>query len=127
MDHMQFAAAPIWTGIRWALLAMSAANAGLGWFCLVRPFAVRTRDLCLVGIDLAALAILGILLFAGQRLIPRSDILRREELATAARWANFGIRICLGISALGTGFTLVRKMVQLTQSRLPGFHSSLEA
>ena len=123
-DLVHFSAAPIWTWVRWPLLAIALTNIGLGWLGLIRPYSLRIREWYRLGIDFSNLVVIGVLLLAGEWLILHSTVLAPEELAEASRWANFGIRITLGIAALGTGYTLIRRIVQLNARTAPRLNPS---
>ncbi|HEY3743050.1 MAG TPA: hypothetical protein VGL53_24555 [Bryobacteraceae bacterium] len=115
-DQVLIVADPIWNMLRWPLLGMGLATMALGWFSLVRPFALREREWFRIAIDAANLILIGILMLAGQWVTFHATNLT-DALYEVSRWSNLGIRIGLGLGALITGYSLVDKVLNLTRLR----------
>jgi hypothetical protein len=124
LNNVQLAAAPIWKNLRWLIPVPCLTGVAVGWFSLVHPYSTRAREWFRAGIDSLNLILLGILLAAGQWVVVHSSVLAADAASEAAHWANFGIRIGLGVGVMITGYSLVSKILNLTRTPSKAFPSA---
>lgn len=99
--------------VPWLLVAQFPVSIELGWYSLAKPYAIGLRETVKLIIDAANFVIVIALLIANDRITLESAKLTSLELASAKHWANFGIRIGLGIAAAITGATLIDRARRL--------------
>ena len=113
VGSIEISVAPVWLIVRWIILITCLASIAGGWFSLVRPYAIRGREWIKLGIDAVNLLALSMLLLSNEWIILKSSTLNAQALVSTAGWANFGIRISLGIAMVITGYAVIDRVLRL--------------
>ena len=96
---------------------IALAGVPLGWVSLVWPEQRRLRSGVRLAINGATLIVLTVLGSAGTWVTLTSSGIPAAELAEAAKWTDFGIRIGLGVAALITLGDSVREARRFIAAR----------
>jgi hypothetical protein len=114
---VHIALAPVWRIAFWPILLIALAGVPLGWVSLVWPEQRRLRSGVRLAINGATLIVLTVLGSAGTWVTLTSSGIPAAELAEAAKWTDFGIRIGLGVAALITLGDSVREARRFIAAR----------
>jgi hypothetical protein len=106
------APAPVWHMVEWPILLLAAHGIALGWFSLVRPYAVRARFISKLTVDALYGIVIGVLLSAGTWVtvaVPSNPAAEVE----ATHGVNLGFEIgLLSFAAI----ILVDAMIEITHA-----------
>lgn len=108
IDPVQITLAPIWTTLYWHILLLALASVVMAALNTVRPWWTRLRSRLRLGIDVAELALVGILLAAGSWVEVAVPNAPSEKVEVLAKWINFSVGVTLASIGIVTIVGIVR-------------------
>lgn len=112
-----FALASVWKELYWPILAVAAAHLAFSFSCLLNPWWTRGQRLFRLALNVASLAIVGLLIKAGSWVVLRLSEVSAARAAEISGVLDTGFHVGLLITAAITIYEIVTDLRKLAERR----------